>query len=381
MLYKKVVLGTSVIVTMVVLAAFCWSIALASHNININTASVSELETLTGIGAVKAQAIVDYRNQNGPFDSTAEIQNVSGIGEATYNNIKNHITVSGAASDDDSLPESDNDSNENTSTDSGSSAKETKQPVDGLVIEAPDFAYVNQPVQFDAEPIRGTSGRLVRYSWNFGDASVSDSKSPAHAYAYPGTYVVMVSGRYLGEDHVARHEIEILPTALTINRNLSGDVVVTNEANEEIDLGGMSVTGGKTVLFPKHTILLPGRSLTVPAKELQVNSNSLVVLMDQAGQTVSSHSNLTNVLEPTTVFATPVSIIESPATAEIVDEELSAINVVPASTLDITTTSDQEAAAGSARDRLPNGSLPYLGLIGVLSVALISVYLGKNKTT
>jgi len=61
--------------------------------ININTASASELDALPGIGPTTAQKIVDYRQQNGPFVSTADIINVSGIGPGTYEKIKDLITV------------------------------------------------------------------------------------------------------------------------------------------------------------------------------------------------------------------------------------------------------------------------------------------------
>ena len=61
--------------------------------ININTASKEELMTLSGIGEVKAQAIIDYRTKNGPFKDTHEIVNVSGIGEKTFEKIKDSITT------------------------------------------------------------------------------------------------------------------------------------------------------------------------------------------------------------------------------------------------------------------------------------------------
>jgi competence protein ComEA len=61
--------------------------------VNINTASVEELDELPGIGPTIAQRIVEYREANGPFASIEDIVNVSGIGQATYNEIKDLITV------------------------------------------------------------------------------------------------------------------------------------------------------------------------------------------------------------------------------------------------------------------------------------------------
>lgn len=61
--------------------------------ININTASLMQLETLSGIGPSTAQAIIDYREENGPFESIEDIMDVPGIGEATFNDIKDSITI------------------------------------------------------------------------------------------------------------------------------------------------------------------------------------------------------------------------------------------------------------------------------------------------
>jgi len=61
--------------------------------ININTADINALMKLHGIGKVKAKAIIDYREQNGPFRSIEEIMNVKGIGEATFSRIKDRIIV------------------------------------------------------------------------------------------------------------------------------------------------------------------------------------------------------------------------------------------------------------------------------------------------
>ncbi|NLJ88750.1 MAG: hypothetical protein GX327_08295 [Epulopiscium sp.] len=61
--------------------------------ININTASLDQLQSLPGIGAVIAQNIIDYRNSQGPFRSIEEIKNVSRIGDKTFEKIKDKITV------------------------------------------------------------------------------------------------------------------------------------------------------------------------------------------------------------------------------------------------------------------------------------------------
>lgn len=61
--------------------------------ININTADEAQLTTLTGIGATRAQAIIAYREENGPFAAIEDIMNVQGIKEGTFAKIKDEIVV------------------------------------------------------------------------------------------------------------------------------------------------------------------------------------------------------------------------------------------------------------------------------------------------
>ena len=62
--------------------------------VNINTASVSEIaQSLSGVGTTKAQAIVEYREQNGQFKSAGDIVLVNGIGQSTYVKNKQDILV------------------------------------------------------------------------------------------------------------------------------------------------------------------------------------------------------------------------------------------------------------------------------------------------
>lgn len=61
--------------------------------VNINTATVTELTTVSGIGAGRAQAIVDYREKNGSFGSIDEIKKVDGIKDGLFSKIKDKITI------------------------------------------------------------------------------------------------------------------------------------------------------------------------------------------------------------------------------------------------------------------------------------------------
>ena len=61
--------------------------------VNINTADSEQLQTLNGIGPATAQKIIDYRESSGRFSSVEDIKNVSGIGDKTYDKLKDYITI------------------------------------------------------------------------------------------------------------------------------------------------------------------------------------------------------------------------------------------------------------------------------------------------
>ena len=67
--------------------------SIGENLVNINTATKDELDSLPGIGAVTAQAIIDYRTNIGVFKKIEDIMNVSGIGESSFEKIKDYITV------------------------------------------------------------------------------------------------------------------------------------------------------------------------------------------------------------------------------------------------------------------------------------------------
>ena len=65
----------------------------SSDKINLNTATLAELQTISGIGAKRAQDIIDYRDANGGFSSVDDLANVSGIGEKILEKLKSEVTV------------------------------------------------------------------------------------------------------------------------------------------------------------------------------------------------------------------------------------------------------------------------------------------------
>ncbi|MDX2166368.1 MAG: helix-hairpin-helix domain-containing protein [Deltaproteobacteria bacterium] len=67
----------------------------AEAPVNLNTASATELEGLKGIGAAKAQAIVEHREKNGQFQSVDDLKLVRGIGDKMLEQLRPQVTVGG----------------------------------------------------------------------------------------------------------------------------------------------------------------------------------------------------------------------------------------------------------------------------------------------
>ena len=77
-----------------IFALFFVSANFAFAAVNLNTATQAELESLKGIGPAKAKSIIEYREQNGAFQSVDDLKKVKGFGDKNVEKLKNDLSVS-----------------------------------------------------------------------------------------------------------------------------------------------------------------------------------------------------------------------------------------------------------------------------------------------
>ena len=241
-----------------------------SSLVNLNTAGISELKTLNGIGEVKAQAIMDYRTQNGPFQTIEEVKNVSGIGEATYANIKDYITVA-VVNTPSSNPTSGNTievqgtgavSSSSNSTDKLFWLVDNKSSEFKVSIASDRSGTVGTPLVFKAETNFGFIKRTV-FEWKFGDGSVGYGQDVTHTYSYPGEYVLILHAKVPDGDIVARSSVKIIAPALLASMASPERIEIANNSSSEVNLYGRALmSSGQVFLFPEDTIILAGQKIS-----------------------------------------------------------------------------------------------------------------------
>jgi competence protein ComEA len=81
------------------LVVFAWvsfmGLAFAAPAVDLNSANQAQLESVKGIGPVKAKAIIEYRTKNGPFKSVDDLEKVTGFGKLSVNKLRAEVTVGG----------------------------------------------------------------------------------------------------------------------------------------------------------------------------------------------------------------------------------------------------------------------------------------------
>ena len=90
---RVLVIGLVLVFSLLPLFSYQAAAKASDQKVNINTASLAELQKLPRIGPQIAQRIIDYRKENGNFKKVEELMKVRGIGEKVFNQLKDLITV------------------------------------------------------------------------------------------------------------------------------------------------------------------------------------------------------------------------------------------------------------------------------------------------
>ena len=253
---------TKLVAIVLLCAAPAALIVHAADLININTADSATLQTLNGIGPSKAQAIIDYRVQYGAFANIEDIMNVSGIGTATYNNIKDFITVGGTAVQTQTAAAT---SSTETQTQSPwqQNARGNEPPPITVRVNADTLVTAGGGSFFEAAAY-GTQGLPLpgtRFIWNFGDGTTAEGARVFHSYAYPGRYAVSVTAAYNYSSTMERVEVVAAAAQVSLRAEGDGSLLIRNLSNNDLDVGLWSLVDGARYVIPEHTLILPGEGV------------------------------------------------------------------------------------------------------------------------
>ena len=233
--------------------------------VNINTATLEELDTLPGVGPATVQSIINNR----PYATIQEISRADGIGEPgspSYENIIGLITVGDSNNSSVEAGETLN----SISIEQGSSAptySEVKSTVTFIKLDIgrDRTGSVGNPILFKAN-VNLSNVQKGDFRWNFGDGSEGYGTELFHAYEYPGEYVVILTLGSVGGES-ARVNVRIIDPEFSVIKATPERIEIKNNSKYEANLSGRTLlVGDSSFVFLSDTFIKPGSSISFSSK-------------------------------------------------------------------------------------------------------------------
>lgn len=243
-----------------------------------------------------------------------------------------------------------------------------------------DVGYVHEPIllRANATGIGSTLLDSLIYEWNLGDLTTARGNETTVQYEYPGIYIVTVYASYARHETLAEHKITILPNQLSLGISPAGDILVHNDAAYTLNVSGYTLRAGKAIVFPERSYLDTNGTMTIAAKKVAYTPGSMVGLYDNAGALtasllppVSKHtvSTSSSVNMTPTIAASGVS---AAAPAALIPK-ISATHIISPVT-DVSPPTVSVQSANTLSTQIPPDTLPYLGLMAVITIGIGAVY-------
>ena len=305
------------------------SVTFAADKININTANATELDAIPEVGPSTALKIIAYRTANGLFLVIEDIMKVSGIKQASFDKMKDYITVSSDIINNDNHEEATTTATTtdpiittttefSSSTVSTTTATSTSPAV--LVIYSVHYieedlsnfveptsleinagrvrlSYVNSVLSFIVKYkiSKDISNKDCEYLWNFGDGISMEGEKVEHIYKYAGDYNVVLNGNCGGLQAVSRTTVKVLTPNLILHVLDDGSVEIKNNGSNEINLYGWKISASNSSYnFPMDTIISAGNSVTFPLEYLKLAT---------IGNVVTINDNLSKIIAQTDILS------------------------------------------------------------------------------
>jgi PKD repeat protein len=276
-----------------------------------------------------------------------------------------------------------------------------------LEIDAQRVGYVNQTIPFlsEASGIGETMLDSLQYQWNFGDGTTAQSAEVNHAFAFPGTYVVTLHAEFKRQKQITRHEITILPVALSLTQNAQGDIQLNNDSPYEVDISGYTIQATKAFVFPQYSIILPNQTITLPRQNIAAAHPVMLAVYDTHKIQLASLVPIVTERQQL-AQATQAALLSSTQTNQNQTAETGATNrittlipalptPIPAPASQETEVSDTEPAPSPVAEYKPpqqkpgmeaslstptrNQRLSYVGLALLILLGIFSVYLTPRR--